>query len=330
MSLADDPVQHQPRNRFAPEEARDLEDVADPHTTADDSQSTLRERVVDNKWYVAFLILVLPFGVAGVGLLVGYSWFLLPEFFGNRRVQLTLGALTIMALAFVGGDRRRRGLYERYDWLVLDTPTGNKRYLGRHIPADDDHAPLFVPVKGFSRFGGRGNAYTIEELSPHLAETYAKANRDPDDPAVIRLHPEFASASQTDTGTVVTQPTEELRVDTFARDSTLIATVPEFIRGEQAEALKDHLRQEREETDELRDKIDTLERMLEEAKEIGAMPPDEFLESHLEFYERAMWASRRRRPGTDGRQYDGTGPVDPGLNGDRELRQVEQELSPDD
>lgn len=311
--------------RFTTGDHPDIEDVADPHTTEDDTHTPLRERAWEYRW---FLVLGLPIALAAVAILIGYTWHLIPDIVGNRYVQLATLFLGAIGTSAYLADQRREEAFMKYDWLVLRTQNGPKRYLG-YIKQDASGAPLFEPVKGFRRFGSVGERYTIAEFGAELGESWAKLNRDPSDPAMIRLHPAFVSATKTDLGTVVEQSTTEIKVDPFGRNSTLYAPMPDLVEDTVAEDLKTELVRVREEREELEDRLSDFQRRLEAAKDIGAMEPEEFLKSHKDFYKELRDVDRGRRGTTEDTSEDG-GPLGPSTKTDPELRHVEAELTSDD
>ncbi|PCR88699.1 hypothetical protein [Natrinema ejinorense] len=312
--------------RFTTGNHPDVEDVADPHTTEDDTHTPLRERAWEYRW---FLVLGVPIGLAAIAVLIGYTWHLIPDILGNRYVQLGSLFLTVIGVTAYLADRRRESAFMQYQWLVLRTKDGPKRFLG-YLKQDSSGAPLFEPVKGMRRFGSLAERYTIEEFGAELGESWAKLNRDPSDPAMIRLHPAFVSITQTDLGTIIEQSTTKIKVDPFGRNSTLYAPMPDLVQDEIAENLKTELIRTREEREELEDRLNDFQRRLEAAKDIGAMEPEEFLQSHKEFYKELREVDRGRHGGTATETGEDSGPLGPSTQTDPELRQVEAELSSDD
>ncbi|WP_337653272.1 hypothetical protein [Halomontanus rarus] len=313
------------QKRFTTGDHADVEDVADPHTIEDDTHEPLRKRLWKYRW---FLVLGVPIAFAAIAILLGYMWHMIPEIASNRYVQLGVAFLSTIGLTAYFADNRRQNLFMNYQWLVLRTKEGPQRYLG-HLKQGVDGAPLFTPVKGFRHFGLTAEPYTIEEFGHELGETWANANRDADDAAVIRLHPAFVSIAKTDLGTVIEQSTTKVQVDPFARGSTLHAPEPELIEDDIAENLRDEIVQMREEREDLNDRLDKVQRRLEAAKDVGAMTPEEFLESHEEFALRMMAVARGRS--SNGSKQNGTsGSLAPSTETDPELQQVEAELMQDD
>lgn len=309
--------------RFTTGDHRDIEDVADPHTIEDETHEPVWTKA---KRHWKFLLLGVPIALAAVAILIGYTWHLVPELLGNRYVQIGAGLAAIIGTTAYYADQRRESVFMQYEWLVLRTKNGPKRYLG-HLRTDAGGTPLFEPVKGLRLFGAVGEPYTVEEFGRELGETWAGLNRDPDDPALIRLHPAFVSIAETDLGTVVEQPTTEIDVDPFGRNSTLYAPMPNLVRDDVAENLKTELVRTREERDELEDRLQDMERRLDAAKDIGAMTPGEFLESHKDFYKELRAVDRQR----SGRSADSDEqPLGPSTKTDPELRQIDAELSADD
>ena len=315
------------RKRFTTGNHPNIEDISDPHTTDDETHEPLRKRAWEYRW---FLALGLPIGIAAVFILIGYTWHLIPELITNRYVQLGGAFVATVAGSAYFADRRRMSWFENTVWLVLRTPDGPVRYLC-HLRRNGDGTPHALPIKGYRWFGSVPEYYTIEEFGRELAETWANINRDPDDPAVIRLHPKLVSMAETDLGTVVEQPTGGLEVDPFARDSTLYATMPEFIEEDVAEDLRTELIRLREEREELESRLEDVQRRLEAAKDAGAMTPEEFLESHKEFTTDIIAVARGRTDSLTDSDTN-TDNTSTGTAGGRdlELEQVEAELTQND
>ncbi|WIV68247.1 hypothetical protein [Natrialbaceae archaeon AArc-T1-2] len=58
------------RKRFTTDEFRDIDEIADPHTTEDDTKEPISAKIKRN-W--KFLAVVVPIGLAAVGILIGYD-----------------------------------------------------------------------------------------------------------------------------------------------------------------------------------------------------------------------------------------------------------------
>lgn len=246
--------------RYQSGEYTELEDIADPTTRKDETKTTWREwatKTKTNTIFSAFLVLV------GVGLIVYFSQVLIKLSTGllsNPWFQRFAWTGFVAVIAGVFAIRKVLGIVKRYDWLVLPKDNGGvKWYLGFHREGDDTQAPLFVPVKGFTLFGFRGRPYKIVEVSQELAQQYSSSGRDPEDPAVIRMQPEFASARKTWMGTVVTQPTSGLDLDESGNESCLKAEIPQNYASEQAlielSSTVDDLRLEIRDLEDKRDKL---------------------------------------------------------------------------
>lgn len=318
--------QPQDRKRFGTGDYPDLEDVADPHTLEDETHESILERA---KTHWKLLAIVVPLAIIAAVVGAGYVWHLVPQLLGNFWFQLASAFAIAIGAAAYATNQWRLGWYRRQNEVVLRTPNDPLPF-NCEVRQNKYGGPIVVPIKGYRWFNTVPVYYTMEEFGHELGLTWSKADFDPDDPATIQLHPKLASWTKTDLGMVFEQPTGDpaVEVDEFGRESVLYATTPEPVDRDVAEVLKTELVREREERQELQARLDDMKRRLEAAKEIGAMTPDEYLESHREFTADMMAVARgRKRPsetddeetpavGTSGSEYD--------------FSEIESELSADD
>lgn len=281
------------KKRFTSGEHPDLEDIADPHTLEDDTGRDWG-KTIKSHW--KFLAIVGPIAAASVLILAGYFWYLVPEIVTNRYVQALTFLATLVGVTAYVADRSRLSWFKAQDELVLRTPEQPIRFMGE-LKQNASGEFVFVPVKGYKWFNRVPQYYTIEEFGREINQSWQKANYAPDDPAEIELNKRIVGiAPPTDLGTVVEQPTGEtpVEVDPFASDTVLFATDPERMEEDVAKALREELIQTRSEAAELRDVLDQAQRRLDQAKDVGAMTPQEFLESHTQFAAKLMAVARGR------------------------------------
>lgn len=310
------------RKRFTKDDHRSLPEISDPHDLADDTQTTWRETIIRYRWYSLAVSLLATFVLI---FMLAYTRHLIPDLAGNRYVRLAGAAGVIAIVAYALGQRQQRGLSKHYDWLVLVEPEGVTRYLGYYKAAENGTFPLFVPVKGFTLRGHRGEPYRMEEMSYEITKSWQKANQDPDDPAIIRLHPGFAEVSFTDTGTVVGQLTNGLSADPFGNESTLVATMPNLAEESRIDQVRKQLENTIDELQHTRTELQATKRqrdnVLDEASKPVQQRIDEFLARH-----RYLAESQDGRRRSRGRDRDESWATEPRESFDR----MEQELSLDD
>ncbi|EMA45229.1 hypothetical protein [Halobiforma nitratireducens] len=319
----------QGKQRFASDTQIDIEDVADPHTLEDDTREPIGTKI---KRHWKFLAIAVPIGVAAIAILIGYTWHLVPTILGNRYVQLAGAVAAIAGGSAYAGAQWRLGWIRRQDELVLRTPNGPVRFEGR-VKQTAAGSLVFMPIKGYRWCNTTPVYYTIEEFGRELNESWPKQGYDPDDPAEIELHPKVSSARDTDLGTVIEQSTGDppVKVDRFARETVLYATEPEYIEEDVAEDLRRELIRIREERDELDERLDDAKRRLEQAKAIGAMSPEEFLESHQEFAMELIAVARgRSRPSSGDEETDPARDLGTSTGSSYDFSGVEEELTSDD
>lgn len=195
--------------RYHHGEYRSLEDISDPHTWEDETETSWREYIAENKWFVLTSVIL---GVVGLVVALHLLAKYMPAVLGSTRVQLTTGALALFITGYLYGGKNQRERFLDYDWLVLVTSSGVTVYLGTYREANDGDYGLFTPVAGFSPFGHQSYTYSIGQVSLELAQLASAANWDPDDPAIIRVDPDIP-VSQTDYGTVIGALADGLDLD---------------------------------------------------------------------------------------------------------------------
>lgn len=296
------------RTRFPNTQNAQLpEDISDPHTNDDETKEALSTKIKRN-W--KFLIVAIPVALAFIVIFLRYFLELGVNIAANPWVQRGAAVAGIAGISFYAADQRRQSIIESHDRLVLDTPDGAKRFLGEVTSSTDDELH-FRLHKGLTRFGSLGDPYTISEISHEMGESWAKAHHSPDAPATVRLHPALVSATKTGTGSIIVQETSGLKLEQFAREAALRADIPEYVQESVADDLREEIEQEAQEVRELKDVNAKLQRRLDAAKDAGAMPPEEFLESHKEFAKDMLQATRSSpNRSRSGDRSNGTGPTD--------------------
>ena len=320
---------HDPRwQRYHSGEYTSLEEIADPETWDDETRTTWRDWVSQSRGNQT---LVAVLAILGVGLAVYFSQLVIKLSTGllsNTIFQVVTGSLTLILVSYAYGVKSQRARFEKLDWLVLSKDGGGvTRYLGYYREGDATDAPLFVPVKGFRWNGHKAEPYRVYELSSELARRYKNTNRDPEDVAVIRLEPDMARESRTDTGTVIAQQTTELTLDEFGNESNLKAPVSEKQADTDAvQDLKRTLDDVREEITDWKAKASKFERQKNEweskATEREEQIINRFVENHGQLASVYQPRSQRSRSGTD--------PDDLPPAAQNDMQQMDQELAYDD
>lgn len=299
------------------------EDVADPTTVRDDSTPPLRERLLQYRWYffaVTSALVVLTLYLIAVGSTI------VPELLNNPWLRQTLLAGAVGATAYVAATKRTIGSNRHIDWLVLDKPGNPGFYPGWYQPADDDEDyAKFVPCKGFTLLGHRSKPVTVGEINPDIARQIGAANRDLDDPAVIRLDPEYGAVRSTEYGNILVQISNGLELDNptgFGEKAIIKASLPSMADKDRVEKLhrtiqdlqddKEHYEQLSEKYKQQRDRI---------AEQLSG-PIDDLIDKSIERGERIARAGRRDYDWSDGDED-----VPPG---DDVMAQVDQEVAPDE
>ncbi len=166
------------------------------------------------------------------------------------------------------------------------------------------------------------------ELSSELAQKYKQTNRDPEDVAVIRLQPEQARVTNTETGTVITQPTTKLKLDEFGNESCLKAPVSEQQADTDAvQELKATLTDLRQDKADLKAEKTKFKRQRNEWRKDAKQRRGEIIDEFLSNSRKASDAFRPRDRRRNGQQDDADdlAPVP-----QTDLEQIDQEVAIDD
>lgn len=312
--------------RYHSGEYTSLEEIADPETWSDDTAGKWREWVSNNQLFagtIAFL---------GAALIVYFSQLFIRLSTGllsNTIFQVGAGSATLVFVTYAYATKAQRQRFEKLDWLILPKDNGGViRYLGYYREGDSTDAPLFVPVKGFRWNGHKAEPYRIYEISSELARRYKNTNRDPEDVAVIRLEPDAARLSQTETGTVVCQQTTELQLDSFGNESCLKAPVSEQQADTDAvQDLKLTMNDLREEKSDLKAQVTKFKRQRNQwrsdARQRRSKIIDEFIEDHTQVAE--VYQRTPSQTGGNGTNADELAPAT-----QTDMQQLDEEFSHND
>lgn len=267
------------------------QDVENPHTTVDGTQTSWRDVLIAYKW-VLLAGSVTALALLGVVIIYGGRYFITTA--SNPWVQRGVFAAAIFGAGWVMGGKQRVNALRQRDKLVLRNPeTGQVwRFLGKWEQAKDGDHDVFVPFKGF-RYGGiSGQPYEIRELSTELVKKY---NHSPDAPARIRIHPSLSSTVTTNTGRLTVQSTAGIEPDPFGRESNLIATVPEMASESTVSTLKALIRDQSEEIEDLENRNEAARRrhdqLVEELSKSREEVRDEFQKLLMMVYPLASGSS---------------------------------------
>lgn len=247
----------------SPEEYLSPEEVEDPHTLDDGSKQGLAERMQDN-WH----------WILALGLLFMTALILMAIYFGRYMMTIALNPWTHRFLAGGGiavsayklGQTSQRKRIQKQDELTLYDPDSRQsnHFLGRYLSLEGMSHDVFIPIKGFRKWGHAPEPYRIGELSRELVQRH---NHNPQAQAKIRLHPAVVTVEATERGRKITQLTAGIDPDPFGRETNLEATLPDMASTETVSDLKGELEKAGEEIGHLENKLDQLRRQRNDARE---------------------------------------------------------------
>lgn len=231
-----------------------LDQVSDPHTPADDTASSWRDWLADNRWWALLTALL---GVIALAVLAIYFGRFFITTLTHPLVKTALGALGIFASGAAIGRVWRTNQLLQNEWFVAYDPERSIPlvFAGEHDRVEAP--PVFKPYKGLGGVFGGPAPYTIGDLSQELVEKY---NRAADTPARIRLHPAASKTTRTFIGTVTVQLTAGIEPDPFARQSNLVATLPDKAASGTVTDLKSQLVDMTEEVRALEERLEHWQR----------------------------------------------------------------------
>jgi hypothetical protein len=310
---------------------RELQEISDPHTLEDDTQRSVSEWLADNKIKtVAFTLL----GVIGIGLILNFAWRYIPLVVGNQWVQLGALLTGVFIVGRKNGWTANQSRVEEIDELELQNLHDETQQSLKGVVLDGGETPMFIPIKGYRKPGMRPTPYKAVELDPSVTDR-VNGSVDPDLPAIVRLHPEWTTMSETETGTKAVQQTKGLDADSTtggkeAGMAVLRAAPPDFAPEEKVRKINEKMQRVATQKKKYKNRIQHLEETIDNLREKANEPVDERADEYLERLERLMYANKGRQPPgdhTNGRDDDrkvttsGT---------DDELEQVQEEVSVDD
>jgi hypothetical protein len=308
---------------------RDLEEISDPHSLEDDTQRSVSEWISDHKIQtVAFTLL----GVVAVGLVLNFAWRYIPLVVGNKWVQL--GAL--LTGVFIAGRKNgwssNQSRVEDIDELELQNLHDDTQLSLKGVVLDGGAVPRFIPIKGYRKPGMRPAPYKAVELDPSVTDR-VNGSVDPDLPAIIRMHPEWTTITETDTGTKAVQQTKGLDADPTtggkeAGMAVLRASAPDFAPEEKVRRINQRMRETAAEKKRLKQQTQQQEQTIDRLRDELMRPVDERVDENLEKLERIMYANKGRSPPAHRNGHDDRKVTTSGT--DDELEQVQEEVSVDD
>lgn len=303
--------------RHVAEDFESLDAISDPHTREDETHRGLLGWFGDHPVVAVFLAL---FATALIALFGYWAYTLAPGVVTNPLLWQGLGALAILTLSVYYGIQLGLGRLAAMDWLVLLRKNDPGLYVGQHMPAEQGDFPLFVPVKGFTMFGQRAHPYSIGDISYDLARQHSRRNRDPDDPAIIRLDPQYSGVADTAFGTLVVQLSEGLALD-VGNESTLRAKLPGMAEEGRLSDLRRANRELKDEVDALRDDLDSWKRRARNAEERADERQNKVIARFIHQHGFLM-EKHNRRSSADHEEIE---EVAPGLS-EEEYAEIEAEL----
>ena len=299
-------------NRYRPDddEEVDLNNATDASTWRDQTKPSWKERLGSRKRQTA------AFGFLGlvvVGLLAAYTNQFLPSLTGNIWLQRGLVVLVGVPTIFLLGMRSQRSKLQQIDWLLLIGPKqGVGFYLGRY---DAEGEGTFQPIKGFDFAGLRGRKLELRDLDDDFAQTFSKMNRDPGDPAQIRLEDARYHVKETMMGRVVGVVTSGLKVDSFSKKTDLYTAPPDMADEETYRELTRTLQKTKNRVNDLEEQTNALREERDEWKQKATQRREEIEEEMTDLISKVSEAGVIQRPHRGQRGQSGRNRVDPIQNG---------------
>lgn len=307
--------------RFLKGEYTAPDDVSDPHTLEDETRTSWRGWMAENKELTALFTIL---GFVGIVLLTMWGAQLAPGILTNKYLHYGLVGIVATTAIYLGGVRSALGRLTRFDWLVLVRKRNPTIFLGYHFPSDEADHDIFVPVKGFSLFGHRDHVLTVAEVSSEAARSYENMGRSGDDPATIALHNKFAGVAHTAFGTIVTQPSTGIALNNPRGEALLKAELPDMAEEGQIQDFKDEIQNTLDELRTNRSKVSSWKRRAQNAETEARERREEIIEEFISNHKEIVPDSYYGKSGDD----DGGGGISPRPNGD--YQQIEADLAADD
>jgi hypothetical protein len=160
-----------------------------------------------------------------LGILFAWARNLAVDIITNPILQGLAVLSAIILVSFVYGAKHQRTIITDTDQLVLQMPEGTTRFFGTYETAGDG-TKVFLPYRGFDWLGFKKRPLTLRELGESITRTFAKRQRNPDDPVRVRVDDAVVQSEATAQGEVVSVNTDGLEIDQFGQYSDVYATPP--------------------------------------------------------------------------------------------------------
>lgn len=316
------------------ESVRDLEDISDPETTEDESDTSLLEWAGQHPgWAILSAVLT----VLVVGLVARYTLRFAPALITNPWSYVIGGTLLVGWYIYRRGWRARDKNVTKWDELSLKSNGESTTYKGRYIDLPGRSA-AFIPIKGWSGLFSKPRPYANGELAAGMNQSFDPWEMDDDKAAVIRLEPGERGnlIGVTDTewgGKKIVQETGGLEPDPHGNHTSLKCSLPEF-GDKRAEALKEQIEQITSDYYDAVEEVEALQRRNRELKDRMNEPIDDQMNRRIEEHERIAATRGVSRghsipnvPPKAREDWRGTGSMDPN---EKELQEVKEELTDDE
>lgn len=286
-------VDNRERRYLSIQDLREFEDITDPRTVEDDSRTTVRGWAAENAVLAVALSLIATLTVFVLGY---YAMQFAPGVVTNPWVQRGAVAVTLVVLAYRYGWRKHAGIVDRRDRLDLKVNGRVIPMVGKYLRTTGE-ADAFVPIKGFRTAGHRPRPYTLDDLSPVLADTAATGS-DGSVPAAILLHPRYSEREDTDYGSVTVVDSGDLDLARSGGLAVLRTTIPP-----KDESKLNDLANQLEKTERERDHAETMAKKYRQqrnkALEMASEPLDDQMDRIMGWYVNLDLARSGRRTGGD-------------------------------
>lgn len=297
------------------EGGEDPSSVSDPHTSTDETATSLSEKILQYRWWVLTAGLAIVFVLLWIGLI---TTTLMPAILTSPWTHRLAAGLTIGGVAYRAGYSTRRATAEATDWLVLVERNRMRRFRGEYQP-DQGTAPRFKPYKGLRGWWlfKSQEPYRIKDIKEDLTQIRSRPTTSVDDPAMLRLdqggqaNGELLWSVDTDTGTVVVALAGELEVDTRAHESVLRTTIPSVVHEEDLSEIEAALKEAEQERKQAEQEKHVMENQRDRALALAEESYDEAMARFTQFYTQIEEARGQGRASTgdDAPEPNGIGGV---------------------
>ncbi len=294
------------KRRHITEETPSLEEVTEPNDGRDDRKTYLREWVAENPWPTLGLTVIgLVVAILLIQLVMRYSPAVLNSPWTYR---LLVGGLLIGG-TYYSGVTTALSRFKGYDMLTVRKSTNSaKRYFGYHFESDIGDYQLFVPIAGWTWLGHRDDVYRIKDISRQIIHKRGSHWQE-DDPAVMRLDPDWTAVDHGPLGTVVTTTTAADGFEPFdGQESNLRPVTPEEGEKERIKDMKQTLEDKTEDVEYYKELAQKLRRQRDNALDEIDKPVDEIIDERVKFYQDIREYDDSARRNSDG-QTKGMAPT---------------------